>query len=373
MSPDIVVIGAGIVGAAIAYGLTGQRLRVLVLDGDDRDFRAASANFGLIWVQGKGLNMPRYQEVTRASSNIWPEFSAQLADASGIDVHYERRGGLALCLGEAALEKRQMTLLKLQQQSGVAERDWEMLDRVALAQLLPKVELGPEVTGASFGRLDGHVNPLRLLAALHAGIGRRGGELRRNSAVRTIVREAPNGFRIHTDSEQITTPRLVIAAGLGSRALGLQIALNIPVRPLRGQILVTERLETFLPLPISGLRQTREGTVTIGATHEDAGYDCSTTIEAAAKLSAEAIRRIPALRAVNLVRQWSGLRVMTPDSYPIYVQSSDYPGAFAAVCHSGVTLAALHATIVADAIAAGRLPTFLEDFHPRRFHVPQAA
>ena len=66
---DIIVIGAGTVGAAIAYGLARRKLRVLVLDGDDGDFRAARANFGLVWLQGKGINMPAYQVLTRSASS----------------------------------------------------------------------------------------------------------------------------------------------------------------------------------------------------------------------------------------------------------------------------------------------------------------
>jgi glycine/D-amino acid oxidase-like deaminating enzyme len=111
----------------------------------------------------------------------------------------------------------------------------------------------------------------------------------------------------------------------------------------------------------------------IGATQEESGYDISTTGDAAALLSRKAVRTIPALADVGLVRQWAGLRVMTPDSYPIYAQSQSHPGAFVTLCHSGVTLAALHADILAGAIAAGALPDSLSPFHQRRFDVPQAA
>jgi glycine/D-amino acid oxidase-like deaminating enzyme len=252
------------------------------------------------------------------------------------------------------------------------EADWEMLDRAALARLLPALRLGPEVSGASFGCRDGHANPLRLLAALHSGIQRMGGTLRSHSPVRSIV-PGSEGFIVAFGEERACAPRLMIAAGLGSPALARQVGLKVPLRPQRGQVLVTERLTPFLPLPTSGLRQTREGTVMIGATQEEAGFDVSTTSAAAARLSAKTIRLVPALADVTLVRHWAGLRTMTPDGYPIYAQSEAHPGAFVALCHSGVTLAALHATVVADAVAVGALPASLDDFHQRRFDVPQAA
>lgn len=373
MTADIVVIGAGMVGAAIAYGLTRHKLRVLVLDGGDRDFRAASGNFGLIWVQDKGMDMPAYQRLTRASADLWPNFSTELTDTTAIDLQYERNGGLTICLGEGEFEQQHAMLLRLHSQLGTSELDFEMLDRSSLAKLLPRVRLGAEVTGASFGRRDGHANPLRLLSALHAGILRRGGLLRSGSTVHSVQREGRGGFLVKFGSESASAARVVIAAGLGSKSLAAQVGLDIPIRPQRGQILVTERLEPFLPLPMSGLRQTREGTVMIGATHEEVGLDSSTTSTAAAALSANAIRRIPALRAAILVRQWAALRILTPDSYPVYAESQSHPGAFVAVCHSAVTLAAAHSALLAEAIAVGRLPASLDVFHQRRFDVQKAA
>src|SRR5207302_6960506 len=161
LTADIVVIGAGMVGAAIAYGLAGRIFSVLVLDGGDRDFRAASANVGLVWLQGKGMDMPAYQQLTRDSIDLWPNFSAELTDTTGIDLQYERNGGLTYCLGEAEFEKWRATLLRLHNQLGGAEPDWELIDRGALAKLLPKAQPGPDVAGASFGRRDGQANPLR--------------------------------------------------------------------------------------------------------------------------------------------------------------------------------------------------------------------
>jgi glycine/D-amino acid oxidase-like deaminating enzyme len=373
MNFDAVVIGAGMVGAAIAYGLASRRVRVLLVDGDDRDFRAATANFGLVWSQGKGIDMPAYQQLTRDSVDGWFDFAAELEAAASIELQYERNGGLMLCLGEAEFEARRARMLRLQSQSDGAERDWEMIDRSALVKLLPRISLGPQVTGASFGHRDGHANPLRLLAALHAGFLRKSGQLRSGCTVRSVQAASRDSFSIDVGVDRVSAARVVIAAGLGSKALAAQVGLDIPIRPQRGQILVTERLESFLPLPLHSLRQTREGTVMIGTTHEEAGFDAAATCDAAATLSAKAIRWIPALSEVTLVRQWAGLRIMTPDSYPIYAQSPSCPGAFVATCHSGVTLAPTHAALFAEAVVAGRLPSPLEVFHHRRFDVPQAA
>ena len=372
MRPDIVIVGAGMVGAAIAYGLAMRGERVLLLDGGDGDFRAARANFGLVWLQGKGMGMPAYQSLTRRSIAGWRGFVQELEAMVDADLCYEQNGGLAFCLSAEAFQKREATLQRLHNQWSGGEPDWEMIDRSALQRLLPKVALGPDVVGASFGHRDGHANPLRLLAALHAAVIRLGGVVRSNASVRAIV-GAGAEFRLLIGEEVIVAPRIVIAAGLGTSALARQVGLNVPLHPERGQLLVTERLEPVLPLPASGLRQTADGTVMVGVTNEDVGYDVSTTGDAASRLSRSAIRTIPALAQVRLVRQWAGLRVLTPDKHPIYAQSESHPGAFVAVCHSGVTLAAFHADGLAAAIAAGTLPDDLSPFHQSRFDVPQAA
>lgn len=381
MDHEVAVVGGGIVGAAIAYGLARRKVRVLLIDGSDRDLRAANANFGLVWLTGKGSSgppslggvMPEYHFLTRCSVDLSPSFYGELSDVTGIDVHYERNGGLDLCHGEEGLESRRTTLMRLHNHLGGIDSDWEMLSRAELDRLQPKVRFGPTVSGAVFGRSDGHLNPMRMLAALHAGVERHGGVVRGGCVVNSITGEKSRGFEIRFGTDTIIAHKVVIAAGLASRELAHQVGIDFPLRSQRGQLLISERLEPFLTLPTGGLRQTREGTMLMGSTLEDDPIDTMTTGEAAASMSERAIRRIPALSGVNVVRQWAGLRVLSPDRAPIYAESDSHPGAFVAVCHSGVTLAAVHAERVAQGIAAGKLPSSLDFFHHRRFNVSQAA
>ena len=82
---------------------------------------------------------------------------------------------------------------------------------------------------------------------------------------------------------------------------------------------------------------------------------------------------LPDLAGVKINRTWAGIRVLTPDNFPVYAESETCPGAFVALCHSGVTLAAVHAGDFAGAIAEGPLPESMNDFHPRRFDVQATA
>lgn len=120
MDSEFIVIGGGIVGAALAYGIAGCGRQVLVLDGEDRDLRAARANFGLVWVQSKGANAPEYHRFSRKSADLWPAFVEQLSAETGTTIDYERRGGLMFCLGDEELETRAAAIRRMHNQHGDA-------------------------------------------------------------------------------------------------------------------------------------------------------------------------------------------------------------------------------------------------------------
>ena len=204
------------VGAAVACGLAWRGAKVLALDGGDGDFRASRANFGLVWLQGKGLGMPAYQRLTGRSVEGWSDFAARLGEISGIDVHYQRRGSLVFCLGDGELETRRARLSRLQAELGATEPDFEIMSRRDVEHFLPGLRLGQRVSGASFRRRDGHVNPLRLLAALHRTLTRSGGTLRCGQPASRLM-PSDDGFIVEAGGERFAAGRLVIAAGIASR------------------------------------------------------------------------------------------------------------------------------------------------------------
>jgi len=363
---DVVVIGGGVVGAAIAYGLAGHGMRPVVLDEGDSALRASRVNFGLVWLHSKGAGMPEYGFWTRRACDLWPEFAQQLQSTTGIDTHYVKSGGLSYCLGEAEYGRRTEMVDNMRAQADRDPYETRMLTRSDLNQIMPRAALGPEVLGASFGPHDGHVNPLNLLRALHTGLAGRGASYHPDSPA-VGIEAAAHSFVVATPHDTYSTPRVVLAAGHGSVPLMSSLGFDVRIRAERGQQLVTERCEPVLPLPANGIRQSAEGTILIGSTQENVGYDVSTTVRAGATMAARALRILPALAEVKLVRTWAGVRTLTEDKCPVYEESARYPGAFLATCHSGVTLAAVHATDLADAIYAGQLTPALDVFHGRRF------
>src|SRR5215471_15655480 len=114
---DAIVIGGGLVGSAIAYGLVRAGLKTALVDEGDVAFRASRGNFGLVWVQSKGDGAPHYQRWTRLSADQWPALAAELLAKTGIRVGHEQPGGVHLCLSEAELEARHQMMERMQAQS----------------------------------------------------------------------------------------------------------------------------------------------------------------------------------------------------------------------------------------------------------------
>jgi glycine/D-amino acid oxidase-like deaminating enzyme len=362
ISSDVIVIGGGLVGTAVTYGLALVGRNVTVLDEGDDVFRASRGNFGLIWVHGKGRGVPSYARWTRESARQWPALAARLRDETGIDVQVKQPGGLYLCFSNADLEARSERLAAIRDEVG-GDYPFEILDRAALLQRLPQ---GPKVVGASYSPMDGHVNPLKLLRALHTACTGRGMVLKTGHGVQRIT-HAGGLFTAHSGDQEFRAPKLVLAAGLGNARLAGQVGLHAPVRPNRGQLIVTERTEQILRYPTGYIRQTDEGSIQLGDSMEDVGYDDSTTTDALANIARRGVASFPMLGQLNVVRVWGALRVMTPDGFPIYQESNACPGAYVATCHSGVTLAAAHAFRIAPWIAGAAAPEELDAFRGDRF------
>lgn len=364
-SADVLVIGGGLVGAALAYGLAREGVRVTVLDEGDAGLRASRGNFGLVWIQGKGYGLTPYAHWSRGSASRWPSFASGLFDDTGIDVALRQPGGFHFCFSDAELAQRRQRLSALQREIG--DYPFELLDHRDVRDRVPGI--GSAVIGASYTPMDGHVNPLKLLRALHAGMQRRGVELVPGERVTGIVpgAGAGGGFEVRSERNAYRAARIVLAAGLGNRALAPLVGLDAPVSPNRGQVLVSERVAPFLHYPTLNVRQTDEGTVQFGDSMEEVGFNDFTTTSVLSEIARRGVRTFPMLRNVRLVRTWAALRVYSPDGFPIYDRSTAHPGAFVVTCHSGVTLAAAHAQRVAPWIAGGTMPDELPAFSARRF------
>jgi glycine/D-amino acid oxidase-like deaminating enzyme len=362
---DCAIVGGGLVGASIAWGLARGGAKVAILDENDDAIRASRGNFALVWVQSKGLGLPKYAAWTVRSSDAWAGFAAQLRDQTGLDVAFERPGGFHLALSERELEARALQMKRLHNQPGSPDTRTVMLERREIEKMLP--DIGPDVVGGSYCPIDGHVNSLRLFRALHRGLSLLGATYLPGRPVQDITQSA-GVFRLSGAWGEVRAAKVVLAAGNANKRLAPLVGLHAPMVPERGQIIVTERVQPFLRHPVVTVRQTDEGSVMIGDSREETTDPTGMTTPITAMMANRATRMFPKLATLNVVRTWAAIRVMTQDGFPIYDQSTTHPGAFVACCHSGVTLAAVHALEVAPMIARGALDmTPLAAFSAARF------
>jgi hypothetical protein len=218
---DTIVAGGGLVGLAIAYGLVREGLRVAVCDEDDRAFRASRGNFGLVWVQGKGADLPAYAQLTMQSAQRWPGFAARLKSETGIDPALSQPGGFSLYLDAGELADRAALMARIA--AHTPEFRYETLDADGARRLVPG--LGPDVAGAIHSPQDGHVNPLKTLHALLTAFEARGGVylpfhriddiVHGNSAFERLPADAVKTLTIDVDGRMLSVDaRWTVAAAL---------------------------------------------------------------------------------------------------------------------------------------------------------------
>lgn len=181
------------------------------------------------------------------------------------------------------------------------------------------------------------------------------------------IRHDGSAFIAETRNGTFTAPKIVLACGHGITRLAPMVGLDTPIVPQRGQVLVTERVKPLIGMALGSVRQTDEGTVQIGNSEEDVGYDDGTTISVSQAMARRAIALFPQLAGLQLIRTWGCIRVLTPDKCAIYDESEEFPGAYVATSHSGVTLAAVNARHTARWIATGETPPGFEEFSAKRF------
>lgn len=365
---EIAVIGGGTVALSIATGLRRLGRKTIVIDESDDAIRASRGNFGLVWVQGKGDMLAAYTPWAMGAVDLWPELTAWLRALTGIDVVLEQPGGVYLCRTEADLAAR---TAKMRTVAGnyAGTYEYEMLGNRALRDLVPRI--GTEVAGGSYSRYDGQADPLRLFHALHRAYRKLGGDYLAGAGVSDITPTA-SGYRMQTARADIHADRIVLAGGLGNADLGRMLGVDIPVKPVRGQILVTERVPKLFGVVMEQLRHTPDGTMMIGGSwEEDSGLDTSTSYDVTRRIANDALVFFPFLKGINIVRSWSALRIISPDASPIYDEIA--PGAFLVTCHSGVSLAAVHMRTVAEWIDRGSIPAKMSAFGLSRFRQASGA
>lgn len=352
---ETIIIGAGVVGSSIAYHLSEKTSDLLVIDRHFPCAGTSGATQAWVWVHTKQPSW--YAEFSMYSAELYPALKKKL-----VDIEYVRTGGIAPIFEEEKLTKAK-ALVKRQQEKGI---DIALLSKEeALAK---EPYLSHQLIAATYSPLDGNVNPMRLTHAYIHAAQKKGVAFRFYCPVTGLRRE--NGrFTVQTETETFTANQLILAAGTWTPELARHLDVHVPVRPVRGQILVTEPAPPFLKHTVTGVRQTVNGEVLIGYSKEEVGFNRNTTWDIIGETARFGIKIVPVLQRLRLVRAFSGLRAMPQDGLPILGPVEGVPGLYVAVMHSGVTLSPIVGLLMSE-LLSGKTPSFpLEAFRLERFGV----
>lgn len=363
---DILVIGSGIIGCAVAYELARRGATVRVLDDRLPGMGATQASAGMLAPYNEIDEEGAHLELTLRALDLFDPFMARLGDESGRQVQYQRTGTLTL----AFTETERARLAGLVDLMRLRRVEADLLDAIALRREEPAV-----ASGALAGLLipsHGFVAAADLTLALVAAARHHGVTFEVAPRVR-VVEPQPHGVVASNGRDQFVAGHAINAAGSWAGTVTIAGATPAPVRPVRGQLLHLRAVGPNLRRVTWGDRcylvPWDDGSLLVGATVEHVGFDEQTTVGGLHELLHGVARSLQPDWPAAIVGARAGLRPGTPDDLPIIGPSSVAGGVTYATGHyrNGVLLAPITAVLVADALMDGRQDPILDATRPARF------
>lgn len=409
LAGDMAGIRGGVIGASCAYQLSRRgNLRIAVVD-DKRPGNATRASAGGLWAIGESVGLgcgviffrmmssrnrreaqgaavavdastphilpPAFFDLALQSNALYPELHRELIERHGMDFKFERTGLKYVIQDD---EDRQYAEHIVAQIPHLAEQvRW--LDREELRRAEPAVSHAAH--GALEFLCDHQVSPFRLADAYLEAARQNGVELLLGTNVTGVLRQGRRISGVRTDNAGVLHCRTLInAAGAWAAELSeLATGRRIPVKPVKGQIVLTERMPRLLNgcLTTSDcyMAQKDNGEILIGSTTEDKGFDVSNTFPEIAGLVQGAVRCVPELQQVNLKRTWAGLRPGSPDELPILGPVAEVEGYLNACGHfrTGILTSAITGVLLDRLVHEETLPLDIAPFLAARFQPEPAA
>lgn len=354
-SPDVVVVGGGIIGCSVAWHLARAGARVAVVERGRVGGQASGAAAGMLAPISEAEGPGAFLELGLRSLAMFPAVAEELREETGIDVEYVRSGLLRVALDEAeaeALARR----VAWQREAGLAVR-W--LDAAEARAVEPAAG---EVAAAAWYAEEHHVFSPRLVQAFAMAAARRGVRFLEGTEVAGFLTEGDRvtGVRLAGGGvESLAAGHVVVAAGAWTGLCGRWLAAALPVAPVRGQIIALQQLPPALKGIVFSDRGYAvakvDGTVVVGATEDRAGFDNRVTAAGVAYLSALAPRLGAGLEAAFFRHAWAGLRPWSADGLPLVGPVPGWRGVTVASGHyrNGILLSPVTGRMVADALGGG--------------------
>ncbi|MDQ4127963.1 MAG: glycine oxidase ThiO [Actinomycetota bacterium] len=364
---DVAIVGGGVIGCSIAYHAARRGAWVALVEAEQIGSGASGAAAGMLNAQAEAHEPGPFLDLLLSSRRLHGPLGEELYKATGLDPEYVWAGTLRVATDEAS-RATFAAEYSWQREQGLAAQ-W--LDADEVRELEPN--LSPESVAALYLPEDGQVNPSRLVRALALGAALGGARVMEASRVERLVIEGRRVTGISTARGKIMAGAVVLAGGASSPLLTRELGVNLPVHPVKGEILAVNAR----PNPIRAnvwdsecyVVPKRDGRVVVGATEEPGVYDRRPPLGGVAHISRAAVDLVPKLSCAPVMSAWGGLRPGTPDDKPILGPVEGWEGVFLATGHyrNGVLLSAVTGEVIA-ALALGESSPFdISPFSHSRF------
>jgi glycine oxidase len=364
-SPDVVIVGGGVIGAACARALAIRGVRVTVLDAGPQPGAATPASAGILAPLADTHGPDPLLGLRVRARDLYRELAPVLEDETGTDIGLWTEGITQVAFS-AEHADRLKTEIAWQRQQGFPV-DW--LDADELRQRHPGIN--PNALGGHLSPEDGALEPLALREALRRSATARGALWLTGQRATSLHLEGQRALGVNTTAGRLEAGAVLLAAGCWSGRLG-GLPRPLSVEPVRGQM-------AALPWPPGepravvfgeqGYVSTRSGEAICGSTVEHAGFDPAVTEEGIAQILASARRLYPALERIPETRRWAGLRPATPDGQPLIGPDPAVANLWYATGHgrNGILLAAITGEILASLLLGQPVEFDLAPVSPARF------
>lgn len=367
-TPDVVVVGGGIVGAAVARALAVAGHQVEIVDRGAEPGVATQASAGMLAPLVETHENAALIGLSVRGRDLYSELAPVLLEETGVDVGLWLDGVLQVAFTEAEETQSRGTVASHRQQG--LNSEW--LSAGELRDRCPG--LSPAALGAVLAPEDGALEPLATLEALLVSATRRGARLVRDETVIGLETEDGQVTGVRTQAGVRPAGAVVMAAGAWSGRIG-GLPRPLSVEPVRGQMLAYEWPPDEPPAIVFGQHGyvLKRGTeALVGATMEFVGFEAGTTEAGRTHLAHTAASLYPAFEGQPVRRSWAGLRPCTPDGHPIIGVDADWSNLWYATGHgrNGVLLAAVTGEIIAHLLGGNpsdQLEIDLTPVRPSRF------
>ncbi|MGE0679648.1 MAG: glycine oxidase ThiO [Candidatus Binatia bacterium] len=357
---DVVVIGGGVIGSAIAWHLSAQQQQVILVEKNQPGQEASAAAAGILAVaSGRSKRGPMYQ-LKRAGQEMYPTLVRELEERTGIDIEYQTTGVLDLIRTDAD-EKKYRQLYELRREQGYAAT-WLTAEEVR--RLEPT--LTAELRGAVHFSGDHHLHNGKLAEAWAKAVEQRGGVVQTGVIVNETRIEGSKVTAVRIGDEWVSINTVVIAAGSWSRQVGNLFGLTIPIEPAKGQMITVRSTELRHVISWNEhyLVPRKNGEVVIGSTVEFVGHNKDVTLETVQSLISRSIDLAPGIGKAPLNRFWAGLRPYSPTRRPILCRAPGLENVILATGHhrNGIVAAPITGKLICELITTGQTSMSVEPF-----------